>query len=95
MTNQDFDKLIGKYAILLSAIYLGNFLLTDFGLLIGIPILVYFITTNIIIAILVSLDLKKAKIKSSIIIWSCIIFNILGVVLFFLQVIRQEKKASA
>jgi hypothetical protein len=95
MTNQDFDKLIGKYAILLAAIYLGNFLLTDFGLLIGIPILVYFIATNIIIAILVSLDLKKTKIKSSIIIWSCIIFNILGVVLFFLQVIRQEKKASA
>jgi len=95
MTNQDFDKLIGKYAILLSAIYLGNFLLTDFGLLNGIPILVYFITTNIIIAILVSLDLKKAKIKSSITVWSCIIFNILGVVLFFLQIIRQEKKASA
>jgi uncharacterized membrane protein len=63
MTNKDFDKLIGKYAILLSAIYLGNVLMTEFGLLSRIPSSVYFIPTNIIIAIFVHLDMKKANIR--------------------------------
>jgi len=95
MDNKLFDKLISKYAILLSVLYLGNVLLIHFGLLQGFYFLAYFYITNIIVALTVNYDLKKNDIKSSITVWSCVFFDALGVSLFFIQIIRQEKKSSA
>ncbi len=95
MSNKDFDKLIGKYAILLSVFYVGNIVLPTFGLLNGFLLLAYFFLTNMVIAVIVNYDMKKENIKRPIIIWSCIFFSILGVVFFLLEIIRREKKVNA
>ena len=95
MQTKEFDKLISKYAIILSLFYTGHFLLTYFGILYGISLIVYFFSTNIVVALLVNFDLKRREIKSPITVWSCVFFEILGVAYFFIQLIRQENKASA
>jgi hypothetical protein len=95
MQTTEFDSLIRKYAILLSFIYLGQHLLTHFNILTGVGFLAYFYISNIVIALLVKSDLNRVNIKSPITVWSCVFFHLLGVVLLFLQLIRQDKKARA
>ena len=91
----ELNSLINKYAILISLFYLANILLSQFDLLSG-PfwVLSYFLT-NIIIAVIISYDLKKCKIKSPVTIWSAIVFDILGVTLLFIQLLRNDESANA
>ncbi|MBC8489720.1 MAG: hypothetical protein H8D45_27185 [Bacteroidetes bacterium] len=95
MENTYFNKTINKYAILLSIFYLGKVLLAHFPILNGTLLVPYFFVTNIIIALIVNSDLKKNEIKSALTVWSCVFFDILGVALLLIQIIRKEKTASA
>lgn len=95
MGDKYFDKLTGKYAILLSFFYLGTIVLPTFGILNGLWLLAYLFLTNMVIAVMVNYDMKKTDIKRPIIVWSCIFFSLLGVVFFLLEIIRQQKKANA
>ena len=91
----ELNSLINKYAILISIFYLANILLGHLDL-IAAPfwILSYFLT-NIVIAIIIARDLRKCKIKSPVTIWSAIVFDILGVTLLFIQILRKEESANA
>jgi len=90
----DLNSLINKYAILISIFYLANILLSYFNLLTGAFWILSYFLTNIIIAFVISYDLKKCKIKSLVTIWSAIIFDILGVTLLFIQILRNEESAN-
>jgi hypothetical protein len=89
------NKLINKYGILLSALYVIEFMLSYFNIITSPYNLIYFYSSNIFVAILVALDLKKNEIRSSIVIWSTILFSILGVTLFLLKKINKDRTASA
>lgn len=88
------NSLINKYGILLSIFYPISLVLSNIGILISPLDLVYYFATNIVVALIVSLDLKKNKIKSSIIIWSTILFSILGVTLLLLKIMKKGETAS-
>ena len=91
----EFNNLINKYAIIISLATLGEILLSHFGLLPGFLWIGYYFIMNIVIAIIVSFDLTKFKIKSPLTSWSTILFNLLGVVLLLIQILRKEKTANA
>ncbi|MCD4698060.1 MAG: hypothetical protein K8S16_17685 [Bacteroidales bacterium] len=90
------NKLINKYGILLSVLYIIEYILLYFDI-INYPFfgLIYHFVANIIVAIVVASDLKKNETKGPIIIWSTILFSILGVTLFLLKKIDKDKQASA
>lgn len=110
MINNDFKKLINKYAILIFIGYSLDFLITTvihrlvpdlnpdiskiLSILASSTWLIQLII-NIIAAILISNDLKKFKIKNNVIVIMTILFSLIGITIFFISINREKQNASA
>jgi hypothetical protein len=89
-----FNSLINKYGLLVSIFYLGTILIDHINFIPDFLWLPYYFITNIIIAMIVWNDLRNNDFKSPITIWATILFDILGVVLLLLRLIRKEKTSD-
>jgi len=110
MTNNDFKKLVNKYAIILIVSYGLTYVLRivlremfpiNSGqqeemniIMMNIPIVFQFFI-NIVISLILIEDSKKLDIKNNLIIISTILFSLVGVCMFLLLANRETEKANA
>lgn len=101
MENNSFNRLTSKYAIIMIILYVIGYALgylPNESLepeLRSVIVIGFHFFSNIIVALILSFDMKKLEIKKSIILWSAVFFDILGVTLFLLNVIHKQKTANA
>ena len=109
MTNNEFRTLVNKYAILIFIGYLLNFLIltviqrfipiVNLGGFDFIGILASFtwviqLVINIIVAILISKDLKRLNIKNNLIVVMTVLFSLIGITMFFIMINKEIKNVS-
>jgi len=110
MTNNDFKKLVNKYALIIFIGYSLNFIigvvferiipignegtLTFMSTLLSLTWLIQLII-NIIAAILISKDMKRINIKNNFIILATIFFSLIGISMFFITANKEIVKTSA
>lgn len=110
MTNNDFKKLVNKYAIILIVSYGLTYLLRivlreifpiNSGqpeemniIMMNIPMIFQFFI-NIVISLILIRDSKKLDIKNNLIIVATILFSLVGVCMFLLLANREKEKANA
>ena len=110
MTNNKFKSLLNKYAIIIAIGYSINFIIsvviirlipiypsetvsTIMGILGSLTWLIQLII-NIIVAILISKDLKQLEIKNNLIIIMTILFSLIGLTMFFITINREIKGSN-
>ena len=109
MTNNKFNILVNKYAILIFIGYAIAFIISNIvfrlipnGNESGIMLKSYLSTFSIIVqfiinmiaAILISKDLKRLNIKNNLIVIMTLLFSLIGITMFFIITTKEIRNAS-
>lgn len=89
---QELNTLINKYAIIISILNITEVLLYESELIPFPGMVIVYIVANIITTIFVTIDLKRNFIRNPIIVFSTILWGILGAFLLLIQVLNSEKQ---